>query len=168
MLAERQDLAGARSHRPHVLIVGGGITGLAAAYACATDPRSRALSVRCMIVERESRLGGKLHTERVDGCLLEHGADSFLASKPAAAALCRTLGLAGDLIGTTPGRAVYVVHAGRLHRFPEGVGLGIPTRFGPIARTGLLSTAEKVRALGDFVLPRGAGTSDESVGAFVG
>jgi oxygen-dependent protoporphyrinogen oxidase len=147
--------------------VGGGITGLAAAHACATDPRARALGVRCTLVERETRLGGKLHTERVDGCLLEHGADSFLASKPAAATLCRSLGLGADLIGTTPGRAVYVVHGGRLHRFPEGTGLGIPTRLWPIARTGLLSTGEKARMLADLVLPRGDASADESVGAFI-
>jgi oxygen-dependent protoporphyrinogen oxidase len=167
MLAERSEIARTRSHRPHVVIVGGGITGLAAAHACVSDPTAHGLNVRCTIVEREARVGGKLHSEHVDGCLLEHGADSFLASKPAAAALCRSLGLGDDLVGTTPGRAVYVVHAGRLHRFPEGVGLGIPTRLAPLARTGLLSVSEKIRALGDLVIPRGSETADESVGAFV-
>jgi oxygen-dependent protoporphyrinogen oxidase len=166
------------------VVVGGGIAGLAAAHACATDPRARALGVRCTIIERERRLGGKLYTEHVDGLLLEHGADSFLAAKPAAATLCRTLGLGDGLIATTPGRAVYVVHGGRLHRFPEGTGFGVPTRFWPIARTGLLSPADKLRLLGDLVLPRGAaarraatrGTAardgaihgcDESIGAFI-
>jgi protoporphyrinogen/coproporphyrinogen III oxidase len=171
MLDARSPVANSRSQGPHVVIVGAGITGLAAAYACATDPRAHALNVRCTLVERDTRLGGKLYTEQVDGCLLEHGADSFLASKPAAATLCRALGLAGDLIGTTPGRAVYVVYRGRLHRFPEGMGLGIPTRLGPIARTGLLSAMEKVRVLGDLVLPRGGVSvdvsADESVGAFI-
>jgi oxygen-dependent protoporphyrinogen oxidase len=167
MAAARATPARTHPHGRHIVVVGGGIAGLAAAHACVADPRSRALGLRCTLIERDARLGGKLHTERVEGCLLEHGADSFLASKPAAATLCRTLGLADHLIGTTPGRAVYIAHGGRLHRFPEGTGLGVPTRFWPIARSGLLSAAEKTRLLGDLVIPRGTASTDESVGAFI-
>jgi oxygen-dependent protoporphyrinogen oxidase len=152
---------------PHLIIIGGGITGLAAAYTCAADARVRATGMRCTLIERETRLGGKLFTEFHDGFLVEHGADSFLAAKPPAAELCRALGLGDHLIGTTPGRAVYVAHRRRLHRFPEGTALGVPTRAWPIARTGLLSPAEKLRLLADLALPRREGEEDESIGSFL-
>ncbi|MGH2405108.1 MAG: FAD-dependent oxidoreductase, partial [bacterium] len=120
----------------HVLVAGGGIAGLAAAHALVTDPRARALGVRCTLVERERRVGGKLVTERVDGCLVEAGPDGFLATKPAAADLCRALGLGDHLIGTRPGRAVFVAYRGRLHPLPEGLALGVPGRLRPMMRTG--------------------------------
>lgn len=151
----------------HVLIVGGGITGLAAAHALVTDPRARALGVRCTVVEREKRLGGKLQTERIDGCLVETGPDSFLAAKPWAADLCRTLGLGDRLIGTLPGRAVFMHHKARLHPLPDGLALGVPGRVLPILRTGLLTPTEKLRMGLDLVLPRRRTDGDETVGAFL-
>ncbi len=149
---------------PHVVIIGGGITGLAAAYAVATDPRARAADVRCTVVETEGRLGGKLLTEGIGGCLIENGPDSFLSTKPWAADLCRRLGLGDRLIPTQPGRAVYVWHRGRLHPLPEGMAFGIPTRLGPMVRTGLLSPVEKLRAAADLVLPRKRNPGDETIG----
>ncbi len=152
---------------PHIVIVGGGITGLAAAYRLARDPRARDLRVTCTLVEQEPRLGGKLRTERIDGCLIENGPDSFLSTKPWAADLCRALGLGDRLIGTMPGRAVFVASGGKLHPLPEGLMLGVPTRLGPMLRTGLLSPAEKLRMGWDLVLPRRPGNGDESVGGFL-
>jgi oxygen-dependent protoporphyrinogen oxidase len=149
---------------PHLVIVGGGITGLAAAYAVAADARARAAGVRCTLVESEPRLGGKLLTEHVDGCLIENGPDSLLATKPWAADLCRQVGLGDRLIPTQPGRAVYVWYRGRLHPLPEGMAFGIPTRLGPMVRTGLLSPAEKLRAAADLVLPRRSDGADETIG----
>jgi oxygen-dependent protoporphyrinogen oxidase len=149
---------------PHVIIIGGGITGLAAAYAVATDPRARTAGVRCILVESEGRLGGKLLTEYIDGCLVENGPDSLLSTKPWAADLCRRLGLGDRLIPTQPGRAVYVWHRGRLHPLPEGMAFGIPTRLGPMVRTGLLSPPEKLRAAADLILPRKRDLDDETIG----
>ncbi len=151
----------------HVVIVGGGITGLAAAYRLASDPHARDLGVTCTLVEQEPHLGGKLRTERIDGCLIENGPDSFLSTKPWAAELCRALGLGDRLIGTMPGRAVFVASGGRLHALPEGLMLGVPTRLGPMLRTGLLSPAEKFRMGWDLVLPRRRDNGDESVGGFL-
>lgn len=151
----------------HVVIVGGGITGLAAAHALLTDPRSRALGVACTVVERDGRLGGKLHTVHLHGCLVETGPDSFLTAKPAAADLCHALGLGDRLIGTLPGRAVFVASRGRLHPLPDGLAMGVPGRLLPILRTTLLSPAEKARLGLDLVLPRGRSGRDESVGALI-
>ncbi|MGQ0571458.1 MAG: protoporphyrinogen oxidase, partial [Armatimonadota bacterium] len=147
-----------------MVVAGGGVTGLAAAYALATDRRARDLGITSTLIEREPRLGGKVHTERISGCLVETGPDSFLATKPWAADLCRMLGLGDRLIGTTPDRAVYVAYRGRLHPLPEGMALGIPTRVWPMVRSRLLSRAEKLRVAGDLVLPRRQGSDDESIG----
>jgi len=150
-----------------VVIVGGGITGLSAAHTLATDPRGRALGLTCTVVERDGRLGGKLQTEHTHGCVVEAGPDSFLAAKPAAADLCKAVGLADRLIGTLPGRAVYMAYRGRLHLLPEGLGMGVPGRLLPVLRTGLLTPTEKARLGLDLVLPRGGATGDESVGALI-
>jgi oxygen-dependent protoporphyrinogen oxidase len=154
----------ARVESPHIVIAGGGITGLAAAYAIATNSQANAAGVRCTLVEADARLGGKLLTERIDGCLVENGPDSLLATKPWAADLCRQLGLGDRLIPTRPGRAVYVCYRGRLHTLPEGMAFGIPTRLGPMVRTGLLTPAEKVRAAADLILPRRRDRRDETIG----
>ncbi len=151
----------------HVVVAGGGITGLAAAYALVTDPRARTLGIRCTLVERERRLGGKLLTERIDGCLVEAGPDAFLAAKPAAAELCGALGLGDRLIGTRPGRAVFIAYRGRLHPFPEGLVLGVPGRLMPMIRTSLLSPREKLRLGSDLVRPRKWTRDDDTVGALI-
>jgi oxygen-dependent protoporphyrinogen oxidase len=152
---------------PHIVIVGGGITGLAAAYALVTDPRVDRLGLRCTIVEAEPVLGGKLQTEQIDGCLVENGPDSFLATKPWAADLCRKVGLGDRLVGTLPGRTVYVAYRGRLHPLPEGMAFGVPTRLWPLVRSRLLSPAEKLRAATDLLLPRRDGTGDETIGSLL-
>jgi len=142
-----------------VAIVGGGITGLAAASAL------RGHNVT--LLERESRLGGKILTERIDGFLLEAGPDSFLTTKPEAVALCRTLGLGDDLVGTKSGRIVYVLSGGRLHPLPDGLMLMAPTKLLPFLRSSLFSLREKVRIATELVLPPHAHDGDESLGAFV-
>jgi oxygen-dependent protoporphyrinogen oxidase len=152
---------------PHIVIVGGGITGLAAAHALVADPKIRPLGLRCTLVEAEPRLGGKLQTERIDGCLVEHGPDSFLATKPWAAELCRKVGLGDRLVGTLPGRAVYVAYRGRLHPVPEGMAFGVPTRLWPVVRSSLLSPVEKLRVATDLLLPRRDGTEDETIGGLL-
>jgi oxygen-dependent protoporphyrinogen oxidase len=149
---------------PHLVIVGGGITGLAAAHAVTVSRPARERGVRCTLIESDTRLGGKILTEQTGGCLIEHGPDALLATKPWAADLCRLVGLGDRLIPTQPGRAVYVWYRGRLHPLPEGMAFGIPTRLGPMVRTGLLSPAEKLRAAADLILPRRREVGDETIG----
>ncbi len=144
-----------------VLVVGGGITGLAAARALARD------GVPVMVVEAGERLGGKVSTERVDGLVIERGPDSFLATRPAALNLARELGLGDDLVGTQDPRKVYIRHRGELIPMPEGLGLVLPTRAMPFARTRLFSWPEKVRMARDVVWPRLLGSGDVAVGTFL-
>ncbi len=141
-----------------VAIVGGGITGLAAAYALAGH--------EVLLFERGPRLGGKILTERLDGFLLEAGPDSFLTTKPQAVEVSRALGLGDELIGTSPGRTVYVLSRGRLHPLPEGLMLIAPTKVAPFLRSGLFSWGEKARIAADLLVPPGR-DGDESLGAFV-
>ncbi|HEY2386043.1 MAG TPA: protoporphyrinogen oxidase [Candidatus Binatia bacterium] len=153
------------------IVVGGGISGLAAAHRLGELAAARGTPIRVTLLEAGTRLGGSVATERVDGFLVEKGADSFLTEKPWALALCRRLGLDDRLIGTRDTqRRTYVVHDGRLHPLPEGFLLVAPTRLGPLLRSPLFTWAGKLRMACDLVLPRGAGRadgSDESIAAFV-
>src|SRR4051794_40650187 len=103
------------------LIVGGGITGLAAAHRLLELARERSLAVEVRLVEAGQRLGGLIGTERRDGCVLELGPDSMITDKPWGLGLARRLGLEPELIGTSPvHRRAFVVHEGRLEPVPEG------------------------------------------------
>ncbi len=144
-----------------VLIVGGGITGLAAARELARD------GVPVTLVEAGDRLGGKVSTERVEGLVIERGPDSFLTTRPAAVALARELGLADALVGTRNPRAVYIRHRGDLVPMPEGLGLVLPTRAMPFARTRLFSWPEKARMAKDVAWRRVLDDDDVAVGTFL-
>ena len=144
------------------LVVGGGITGLAAAHRLAEA------GAPFLLVEALPDLGGKIATERVDGFVVEGGPDCFLAAKPAGIALVRALGLEGRLRNTDPAhRRTYVRRAGRLYQLPEGITGLVPSRVGPLLRTRVLSLPGRLRAGCEALLPgRGAG-EDESIAQFV-
>ncbi len=150
-----------------VVVVGGGVAGLATAhYLRRAVPDPDLLEV--VGVEAASRLGGSLWTEQTQGFLLEAGADSFLTARPAALRLARELGLGERLRGLTPqGRTARILHRGRLHPLPEGFTLVAPPRWRALARSPLLSPWGKVRAALDLVLPARVGAEDESVASFV-
>ena len=147
-----------------VLIVGGGITGLAAAHRLTRETRAATVT----LIESEARLGGKIVTERAGGFLLEGGPDSFLSAKPRGLGLCRELGLAERLHGANERlRRTYVLRGGELFDLPEGLSGLVPSRLEPIARSALLSPWGKLRLAGEyFVKPRPVG-GDESVASFV-
>lgn len=152
-----------------VVIVGGGITGLAAAYRL-LEARQDASGapIAVTLLEARPRLGGNIRTERREGFLIDGGPDSFVVTKPQAAALCKEVGLGDRLIPTTPkNRKVYVLHRGALERLPEGLLLGVPTRILPMVQTSLLSWPTKARMALDLVIPRRASGGDESVGHFI-
>ena len=112
-----------------IVVVGGGITGLAAAYELAQARRAGA-PVEEYLVEAGPRLGGALRTEQVDGCVVEAGADSFLAEKREAAVLCQELGLGPELIGSNDAqRKTYILHRGHLEPLPEGLEFFVPACF---------------------------------------
>ena len=155
--------------RVSVVVVGGGITGLAAAYRLAgcDGPKREARSV--VVLEAAETPGGQIRTERVGEYLFEGGPDALVAQKPAGLALCERLGLGPELRDLTGGHAgTQIVHGGRLHRVPDGFLMMAPTRLGPVFRSPLFSWRGKLRmALEPFVPRRSAERDDESLASFV-
>ena len=150
-----------------LVVVGGGITGLAAAHRAVELAAEQGRSLDLTLLEAGDRLGGTIATERRDGFLVECGPDSFLSEKPWALALCRRLGLEDRLVRTDDRfRRTFVVWGGALHPLPEGFQLLAPTRLGPLLASRLFTWPGKLRMALDLVLPRG-GEADESLGAFV-
>ena len=149
-------------------IIGGGIAGLAAAYEL-EQARRAGQQVEYTLFEWRDRLGGSLSSEVVDGTVLERGPDSFLTEKPAAAELCRELGLGAELTPSNDAdRKTYIVVRNRLVPLPDGLMFLIPTKLIPTALTRLFSWSTKIR-MGLELLhpPRPTGLPDESVAALV-
>jgi len=149
------DAAGPGSaHRATVAVIGGGIAGLAAAWelsggAAGPGPGTPAV----VVLEAGDRLGGKLRSESFEGRRLDSGPDGFLGRRPEAVALCREIGLDESLrpIGAS-GAAVWA--RGRRRPLPDGLALGIPTKFWPLVRSGILGFGGNVRVLLDVIAPR--------------
>jgi oxygen-dependent protoporphyrinogen oxidase len=145
-----------------VVIVGGGISGLATAYYLAKGGTPSTL------VESRPRLGGVIQTEQLDGCTLEAGPDSFLSVKPAALELIGDLGLSGDVIGSNDHlRVTFVRKNGRLVPLPDGLMMMVPTRILPLVTTRLLSPGTKLRMGVELFRAPKPKASDESVADFV-
>ena len=151
----------------HVLVVGGGIAGLSAAYYASKLPR-----VRVTLIESDPRWGGKITTDRVsyeDGrFIIEGGPDTFLATKSWGVALCKELGLADRLHGTNPDKKnTYVLNRNRLLPLPDGLAMMIPTNIEAVLKSQLVSWLSKARMGLDFLLPAKRLNGDESLGRFV-
>jgi len=145
-VAEARQPVQGRAPAATVAVVGGGIAGLSAALA-ATDALPGASVI---VLEADGRVGGKLRSADIGGRAVDLGPDAFLARRPEALSLCDELGLSGDLVA--PGsRTAYVWARGRLRPLPAGLALGIPTRLGPLARSGILSPLGLGRAAWDLV-----------------
>jgi len=154
------------------VVVGGGVAGLTAALELAEG------GARVTVVEGSGCFGGKIQTSRVDGLVIEAGADSFLSSKPAGLALCRRLGIDDRLVNSRPDdRRTFVWSRGRLRELPEGLVLGSPARAWSLLRSGLLSPAGAARLVADLAVPRRkpdgdgrssgrSGATEESVAEF--
>jgi oxygen-dependent protoporphyrinogen oxidase len=146
-----------------VVVAGGGVTGLCAAWAL----RRARPELELLLLEARPQLGGNVATEHMEGFLIDAGPDSFLRTKPDAVTLCRELGLGADLIEVQE-RAVFVAHHGRLEPLPAGMALAAPTRLGPLLRTPLLSARGKLRAAFEPLVPdHSARVADESIDSFV-
>ncbi len=166
MLADESGRSG-----PIVAVIGGGITGLATAYFLQRNQPG----ARVLVYERQARLGGNIQTERDQGFVFDAGPDSFLRTKPWALELSQELHLESELItAQKESRAVYLAHAGKLERMPEGMVLGIPTRVQPIFTARFMSLPAKLRMLSELLLPRGFGrassddgNADESIARFI-
>jgi oxygen-dependent protoporphyrinogen oxidase len=151
-----------------IIIVGGGIAGLAAAHRLTELNKVKALGLELMVLEASPRLGGCIATERVGDFLIELGPDSFITEKPWALQLCERLDLTPRLISTNPAyQKVYVVHNGRLEALPEGFFLLAPTRLWPFIQTPLFSWRGKLRIGAELLIPRGNSGCDETLASFV-
>jgi oxygen-dependent protoporphyrinogen oxidase len=147
-----------------IVIIGGGIAGLAAAYHC----EQIANDVAVTLIEREPRLGGKILTERVDGFVVEGAPDSFLSRKPRGVGLCDELGLANQLHGRRPEHEkTFVRRHGQLHRLPSGLTGLIPTNLDALSDSTLISPAGRERLAQEASLPPAPANGDESVAHFV-
>jgi oxygen-dependent protoporphyrinogen oxidase len=145
-----------------IAIVGGGISGLSAAYylAKAGTPST--------IIESRPRLGGVIETVRVEGCTIEGGPDSFLAAKPAAFELLGELGLSGQVIGSNDHlRKTFVRKRGRLVALPDGLMMMVPTRIMPLLATSLVGWRTKLRMGLELLRAPKPKAADESVAEFI-
>jgi oxygen-dependent protoporphyrinogen oxidase len=154
-----------------VAVIGGGISGLAAAFHLLEESNRRAFPVEITLFEAEPRLGGVISTDHNDGFLIEGGPDSFISDKPWALALARRIGLGEELIGTNPAfRRSFIVKDNRLLPVPEGFYLLAPSRFAPFVTTPIFTWRGKFRMALDLILPRRRNDSpqyDESLANFV-
>lgn len=154
------------NHR--IAVIGGGISGLAAAYRLTEISREKNPGLDILLLEAGERLGGSIRTERVGDFVVEAGPDSFITEKPWALRLCERLGISSRLVSTnTAHQNVYVVYQGSLQPLPEGFLLLAPTRIWPLIRTPLFSWRGKFRMVCELFLPRGQLDCDESLGSFV-
>jgi len=150
-----------------IAIVGGGIAGLAAAYEL-EKARAAGAQVDYALFEERPRLGGSLASEIVDGAVLERGPDSFLTEKPAAAELCRELGLGGELLPSNDAaRKTYIVVRNRLVALPDGLMFLVPTKLIPTALTRLFGLRTKIRMGLELLQASRPSGGDESVAALV-
>jgi len=150
-----------------IAIIGGGISGLSAAYALEQHRRTGG-QIEYSLFESSSRLGGVLVTDRVDGCLIEAGPDSFLTEKPWAADLCRQIGIGDQLIGSNDAqRKTYILVNGRLVVMPDGLMFMVPTKILPTVFSPLFSLGTKVRMAREWFHPPHKASQDETVSAMV-
>ncbi len=150
-----------------IAIIGAGISGLSAAYQL-EKARAAGAAIEYTILESSSRVGGSISSERVDGCLVEAGPDSFLTEKPWAAMLCRELGLGDQLIGSNDARRkTYIVVHGKLIAMPDGLMFMVPTKLVPTALSPLFSWETKIRMARELMHPPRPMQGDETVGELV-
>jgi oxygen-dependent protoporphyrinogen oxidase len=151
-----------------VVVIGGGITGLTAAYRLTQAAQGCDGPLEVLLLEASGRLGGTIATHRQDGLLMEQGPDCFLSAKPWGVRLCEELGLGDELIGTTTRyRQSFIVRAGRLVPVPQGFYLMAPGSWRSLLTTPVFSWRGKLRMALDLVVPRRTATDDESLAQFV-
>jgi protoporphyrinogen/coproporphyrinogen III oxidase len=148
-----------------VVVIGGGITGLATAFYLQKEVKEKGLPIKIRLIEASPRLGGVIQTVKKDGFIIEKGPDSILERKRSALELIKEVGLADKVVHNTAGKS-YILVKGKLYSIPEGSFMGIPTKVTPFVFSGLFSPMGKARAACDFILPKGKPQSDQSLGRF--
>lgn len=164
----------------HVVVVGGGIAGLAAAYflrrgdgtghvadrAPRPEDRTPHDPPRVTVLEGSPQIGGKLRTSEVAGVPVDEGADAMLVRRPEAVDLAGAVGLGEALVAPAEASAAVYSH-GALRSLPSGQVMGVPGDLAALARSGVLSTPGLARVPLDLVLPRHPIGDDVALGAYV-
>jgi oxygen-dependent protoporphyrinogen oxidase len=151
-----------------IVVIGGGVAGLTAAYRIARLARERGVAISLTLLEASARIGGVIDTSTRDGIVMELGPDSIITDKPWALDLCREIGLGERVLPTAKEHAgSLIVRDGRLLPVPNGLHLMAPSRFLPFALSPLLSLRGKLRVGADLFIPPRKNTYDESLAAFV-
>ncbi len=157
----------------HVVVVGGGITGLSAAWSLQQSAAQEGRPLRYTLLEQGNRWGGKVQTEQVHGFgeqpfILEAGPDAFLTRKPWALELAQALGLGERIISTRRDHnRTFVLHHGEPVPLPEGLNLLVPTRSLPFLRSPLFSPWGKLRVGLEWFIPPRRDANDETLACFV-
>ena len=155
-----------------VVVIGGGISGLAAAHRLAERNTAEGLGLEVVLLEAGGRLGGTIRTDAREGFLLEGGPDAFISEKPEAVELARRIGLADQLLETNSAyRRSFIARGRRLNPLPAGFHLLAPARLLPFLSSQVISWPGKARMALDLILPRrqtdANGVDDESLADFV-
>jgi oxygen-dependent protoporphyrinogen oxidase len=149
-----------------VVVVGGGVSGLGAAYKL-RRAAEEGHEVEFVVLERDARLGGKIKGENPDGYVIDGGPDCFLTQKPAVHRVARSLGITDRLLPSDESRKrTWILAGGRLHELPDGVMMMVPTKFWSFVTTGLFTWPGKLRMAMDLFLPKKA-PGDETLASFV-
>lgn len=157
----------------HMTIIGGGITGLSAAWYVQQEARQHDIDITYSLLEQSDRWGGKILTETIEGYgarpfVVEGGPDSFLSQKPWAAQLARELGLDDQFLPTNDGRRqTFILHKGQPTPLPDGVMLMVPTKIKPFALSRLISPWGKLRMGMDWFIPPKTDDADETLAQFI-
>ncbi len=151
------------------IVIGGGITGLSAAYRLKRESEIRDMPLEVILLEASDKVGGVIRTEHRDGFIIEHGPDAFISTKLWGKALCEELGITDKLIDTNPKvRRSFVVRNGKLLPVPEGFYMIAPGSFMPFLKSPIFSLMGKLRIACDIFISRKTDDDDdESVADFV-
>ena len=151
-----------------VAIIGGGITGLSTAFYLRREAQARGLDLKVTVLEADTRIGGKIITDRPDSFIVEGGPDSFITEKPWGLSLCRDLDLDANLIpANEQKKTVYVLRHGKAIPFPGGFRLTVPTEIWPFLVSRLFTPWGKLRMGLERFIPARRATGDESLANFI-
>ncbi|MBX9686430.1 MAG: protoporphyrinogen oxidase [Candidatus Obscuribacterales bacterium] len=151
-----------------IVIIGGGISGLAAAYKLSREDLFEGERPQIILLERSSRAGGAISTYELEDYTLELGPDMFMTEKPEALKLCEDLGLSDYIVSTNEScRRTFIAQGGQLHPLPPGFQMLAPSQLAPFFSSPLMSMGGKLRMAMDLFIPKKSGDEDESLAQFV-